>query len=63
VRSGVTGHVAAPELTSAGRCGLKLQFTWQRVDARPVPCLNLKLICGGTGLQGADMSVLSFSHL
>jgi hypothetical protein len=24
VRSGATGHVAVPELTSAGRCGLKL---------------------------------------
>jgi hypothetical protein len=42
------GHMAALELTSAGRCGPKLQLTWQRVDARPAPCLDLELVCGGT---------------
>jgi hypothetical protein len=26
VRSGATGHMAAPELTSAGRCGPKLHL-------------------------------------
>jgi hypothetical protein len=35
----VRGHVAAPKPTSAGRCGPKLQRTWQRVDARPATCL------------------------
>jgi hypothetical protein len=44
-RSGATGLVAASEPTSAGRCGPKLQGTWQRVDARPTPCLDLKLVC------------------
>jgi hypothetical protein len=34
--------------TSVGRYGPKLQFAWQRVDARPAPCLDLKLVCGGT---------------
>jgi hypothetical protein len=47
-RSGATGHVAAPEPTSAGRRGPELQGTWQRVDARLTPCLDLKLACGGT---------------
>jgi hypothetical protein len=41
------GHVVAPEPTSVGRCGLKLQLTWQHVDAHPASCLNLELICGG----------------
>jgi hypothetical protein len=54
VRSGATGHMAALEPTSAGRCGLKLQLTWQRVDARPAPCLDLELVYGVPGLQGAD---------
>jgi hypothetical protein len=54
VRSGAAGHVTAPEPTSAGRCGPKLQLVWQRVDARPAPCLNLELVCGVPGLQGAD---------
>jgi hypothetical protein len=42
------GHVVALEPTSVGRCGLKLQLTWQRVDARPAPCLDLERVCGGT---------------
>jgi hypothetical protein len=46
VRSKAVGHVAAPKPTSAGSCGLKLQLTWQRVDARPAPCLDLELVCG-----------------
>jgi hypothetical protein len=41
VRSGAAGHMAAPEPTSAGRCGLKLQLTLQHVDACPAPCLDL----------------------
>jgi hypothetical protein len=44
VRSGATGHVMAPEPTSAGRCGPKLQLTWQRVDVCPAPCLDLELV-------------------
>jgi hypothetical protein len=52
VRSGAAGHVAAPKPTSAGRCGPKLQLTWQRVDARPAPCLDLELVYGGTRSSG-----------
>jgi hypothetical protein len=48
VRSEVAGHVVAPEPTSTGRCGPKLQLAWQRVDARSTPCLDLELVCGGT---------------
>jgi hypothetical protein len=48
VRSGAVRHVVAPERTFAGRCGPKLQLTWQRVDAHPTPCIDLKLIYGGT---------------
>jgi hypothetical protein len=44
----------ASEATSIGRCDLKLQFTWQCVDARPAPYLNLELICGVPGLQHTD---------
>jgi hypothetical protein len=46
------GHVVAPEPTSAGRCGLKLQLTWQRVVARLAPCLALELVCGSTRSSG-----------
>jgi hypothetical protein len=46
------GHVAALEPTIAGRCGLKLQLMWQRVDTRPAPCLDLDLVWGVPGLQG-----------
>jgi hypothetical protein len=46
------GHVPAPEPTSVGRCGLKLQLTWQHVDARLAPCLDLELVCGGTRSSG-----------
>jgi hypothetical protein len=46
------GHVATPEPTSAWRCGPKLQLTWQRVDARPAPCLDLDLVYGGTRSSG-----------
>jgi hypothetical protein len=52
VRSGVVGHVAAPNPTSAGRCQLKLQLTWQRVNTRPAPYLDLELVCGGTRSSG-----------
>jgi hypothetical protein len=51
-RSGVEGHVVVPEPTSTGSCDLKLQLTWQRVDARSAPCLDLKLVCGGTRSSG-----------
>jgi hypothetical protein len=47
-----SGHVAALEPTSAGRCGLKLQLVWQCVDARHAPCLDLELVCGGTWSSG-----------
>jgi hypothetical protein len=52
VRSGAAGHVVAPEPTSAGRCGLKLQLAWQRVNAHSTPCLNLEHVCGGTQSSG-----------
>jgi hypothetical protein len=48
VRSRAAGHMVAPEPTSAGRCGPKLQLMWQCMDARPAPCLDLELVCGGT---------------
>jgi hypothetical protein len=48
--------VAAPEPTSAGRCGPKLQLMWQHVDARPAPCLDLELVCGGTQSSGCRQS-------
>jgi hypothetical protein len=52
VRSRAAGHVVAPEPTSVGRCGPKLQLAWQRMDARPIPCLHLELVCGGTRSSG-----------
>jgi hypothetical protein len=52
VRSGAAGHVAALKPTSAGRCGLRLQLTWQHVDARPAHCLDLELVCRGTRSSG-----------
>jgi hypothetical protein len=48
VRFRAAGHVAASEPTSVRRCDLKLQLTWQRVDACLPPCLDLELVCGGT---------------
>jgi hypothetical protein len=54
VRFGATEHVAAPEPTSAWRCGPKLQLVWWRVYARPAPCLDLELVCGVPDLQGAN---------
>jgi hypothetical protein len=51
-RSGAAGHVVASEPTSVGRCDLKIQFTWQRVDARPAPCLDLELVCRGIRSSG-----------
>jgi hypothetical protein len=51
-RSGATEHMMAPEPTSAGRCGPKLQLMWQYVGARPAPCLDLELVCGGTRSSG-----------
>jgi hypothetical protein len=52
VRSRVAGQVEAPEPTSTGRCGPKLQLTWQRVDAHLTPCLDLELVCRGTRSSG-----------
>jgi hypothetical protein len=53
VRSGAAGYMEVPELTSIGRRGLELlQGTRQRVDACPVSCLDLKLVCGGTRSVG-----------
>jgi hypothetical protein len=52
LRSGLAGHVVAPELTSVGRCCPKLQLAWQGVDARPAPCFDLELVCGGTWSSG-----------
>jgi hypothetical protein len=54
VRSGAVGHVAAPEPTSVGRCGLNLQLAWQHVVAHPTPYLDLELVCGVPGLHGAN---------
>jgi hypothetical protein len=51
-RSGAVGHVVALDPTSVGRCGSKLQLTWQHVNARHPPCLDLELICGGTPPSG-----------
>jgi hypothetical protein len=48
VRSETAGHLVAPEPTSAGTCGLKLQLMWQRVDTRVAPCVDLELIYGYT---------------
>jgi hypothetical protein len=48
VRYGAAGHVAVPKPTSVGRRGPELQGMWQRVDAHPASCLDLKLVCGGT---------------
>jgi hypothetical protein len=47
-RSEAAGHVVALEPTFVERRGLKVQLTWQRVDARPAPCLDLEVVCGGT---------------
>jgi hypothetical protein len=52
VRSGAAGHVEVPELTSIGRRGPELHGTWQRMDARPAPCLDLKLVYRGTRSAG-----------
>jgi hypothetical protein len=52
MRSGAAVHVAAPEPTSAGRCGLKLQLVCKRVDAHLAPYLDLELLCGGTRPSG-----------
>jgi hypothetical protein len=51
-RSGAVGHVEVPELTLIGMRYPELQGMWQRVDARPTPCLDLKLVCGGIRYLG-----------
>jgi hypothetical protein len=45
-RSGLIWHVVVPEPTSTDRCNLKLQLTWQCVNAHPTSYLNLELECG-----------------
>jgi hypothetical protein len=52
VMSEIAGHVEISELTSIGRRGPELQGMWQRVDARPAPCLDLNLVCRGTQSAG-----------
>jgi hypothetical protein len=47
-------HVAASEPTSIGRRGLKLQLTWQHMDARHATYFNLELVYGVSGLQSVD---------
>jgi hypothetical protein len=54
MRSGAEEHGVTLEPTSAGRCGLKLQFAWQCVNASSVSYLDLELVYGVPGLQGAD---------
>jgi hypothetical protein len=46
VRSGIVGHVAALESTSAGICDSKLQLTCQCVNVHPATYLDLEVICG-----------------
>jgi hypothetical protein len=46
-RSGAVGHVVALEPTSStGRCGPMLHHTWQRMDTRTAPCLDLDELKG-----------------
>jgi hypothetical protein len=52
--SRAAGHVKILELTSIGRRGPELQGTWEHVDARPAPCIDLSLYEGIPGLQGTD---------
>jgi hypothetical protein len=42
--AGAAGHVTTPELPG--------KHVWQRVDTRSAPCLDLKLVCGGTRSSG-----------
>jgi hypothetical protein len=59
VRSGAVRHVKVAELTSIGRRSPELHDMWQRMDARPTPYLDLKLVCRVLGLQGADRHIIS----
>jgi hypothetical protein len=52
VRSGAVRHVVTLEPTSIGRCALKLQLAWQRVDAHSAHWLHLELVCEGTQFSG-----------
>jgi putative intracellular protease/amidase len=45
---GAAVGMAAPEPSLAGRWGPKLWDVWQHVDACPAPCLDLRLVRGGT---------------
>jgi hypothetical protein len=66
VGSEATRHVEALEPTLAGRQGLMLQGTWQRVGACPTPCLGLKIVCRGTrsaGYRQFSMSLYVFLSL
>jgi hypothetical protein len=58
VRSGAVGHMVASKPTDVGRCGPKLQLAWQHVDARPAPCLDLELVCGGIRSSGCRHQIL-----
>jgi hypothetical protein len=51
-RSRAAEHMAVPETTSAGSCDPKLQHTWQCMDARSTPCLDLELVCKGSRSLG-----------
>jgi hypothetical protein len=42
----------APRPTSVGRCGPKLQLTWQRVDVHSALYLDLELVCRCTRSSG-----------
>jgi hypothetical protein len=48
------GHMTVLKPTSVGRYGPKLPLTWQCVDARSAPYLDLELVYGAPGLQGTD---------
>jgi hypothetical protein len=50
--SGDAGHVAASDPTSAGRLDPMSWDTWQRVGARLVLCLDLRLVRRGTRSAG-----------
>jgi hypothetical protein len=60
VRSGAVGHMAALKPTSTERCGLKLQLTWQCMDAHSAACLDLEFVCRVPVLHDADSFSASF---
>jgi hypothetical protein len=62
MRSGVIEHMVAPETTLARRQCPEPYGTWQRVDARPATCLDLKLVCRGTQSAGYRQQSLGNSN-